>query len=167
MQEKRRELISVFQQLIDNINEEQLIRLLTYAKSLQDEPASIYIQEVKNNDGKSERKSENSSKQLHCLGIEKGNNLVELLDWKSILSIEDSCDDFNIFKMKLLFKNCAAKSIRLDGHIDCFDGDSSIVKEHPIYSPNIKGGANWNCYVELLVPKSVISFEIFLEDQFE
>ena len=171
MENKYRELVSVFQQLSSKLSEEQLTRLLTYANSLQQETIGSYLSfspdadmAVNQEPGK---KLDQFPDQLKYMGIDKGNNSVELLEWKSILSVEDSCDEFNVFKMQLLFKNCSNKSMRLSGRIDCFDNEGSIVKDECLYSPNIKSGANWKCFENLLVPKSVVSYEIVLEDQDE
>lgn len=171
MNEKYQELVSAFQQMASKLNEEQLARLLTYANSLQQETIGNYHSYVPNADMAVKQEPEGNFDQflgqLKYMGIDKGNNVVDLLEWKSTLNVEDSCDEFNIFKMQLLFKNCANKSRRIVGRIDCFDNEGAIVKDKDLYSPNIKSGANWKCFEDLLVPKSVVSYEIVLEDQDE
>ena len=171
MKSKYMELISIFQQLSSKLSEEQLTRLLTYAHSLQQETVESYLYFSPDEDMEFKQELEKefgqSPKELQYMGIDKGNNSVELLEWKSMLDVKASGEDFNVFKMQLLFKNCANKSIQLSGRIDCFDNEGAIVKDGCLYSPNIKSGANWKCFQDLLVPKSVVSYEIVLEDQDE
>ena len=121
MKSKYMELISIFQQLSSKLSEEQLTRLLTYAHSLQQETVESYLYFSPDEDMEFKQELEKefgqSPKELQYMGIDKGNNSVELLEWKSMLDVKASGEDFNVFKMQLLFKNCANKSIQLSAEV--------------------------------------------------